>query len=60
MKSKAYITPPGTLEELRMRIENSFIEIRETDFLRNSIREMRRRAMLCIEREGHHVEGVHP
>ena len=60
LKSRVYITPPTSLEDLRRRIENACVELRETEFVRNSIREMRRRAELCIGRNGHHVEGVFP
>ena len=59
LKGKVYMTPPNNLEELRIRIERACASLRQTNFLQNSIREMRRRANLCIQRNGHHVEGVH-
>lgn len=60
LKCKVYTTPPNDLEELRRRIENSCAELRNTEFLRNSVREMRRRTTTCIQRNGHHVEGLFP
>ena len=46
------------MEELR-RIENDVNELRQKpEFIISSIRETRRRATLCIQRQGQHVEGV--
>lgn len=60
IKSKVYITPPADLQELRRRIDDSFIELRgNQNMIRSVFREMRRRAQLCIDNNGRHVEGVH-
>lgn len=57
LKSKVFTTPPTNLEELRERIIFHCNLLREGDFIVNSIRGMRRRANICIQRDGRQVEG---
>lgn len=60
LKGKVYQTPPTTLADLRRRIQDACTQLRQTPFIQNSVREMRRRSVLCIQRNGHHVEGHYP
>ena len=59
LKSRVYATPPQNLADLRLRITNEINNLRNNpQFVTNSIQEMRRRAVLCIQQNGRHVEGV--
>ena len=58
VKSRVYHHDlPAKLPELRRRIENAFTAIRRTRITQNAVRHMRDRALKCIEKQGHHVEG---
>lgn len=58
IKQKVFATPPDSVENLRERITNAVNNLRQNpEFIRNSMREMQRRAQKCIDNQGQHVEG---
>ena len=57
LKNKVFLTPPRNLEDLRGRIIHECDVLRQTNFIRNSMRGMLRKANLCVARNGRHVEG---
>lgn len=60
IKSRVYQTPPADVFELRLRIVNEFNLLRNDPAkIRRSVRDMEKRANLCIQRNGGHVEGHH-
>ena len=56
MKGKAFSTPPLILGIMNQRIVGEFETLKEA-VVQRAVQEMMRRAALCIEREGQHVEG---
>ena len=59
MKDKVFSTPPHDIHELRENIVREFNALREQPaFIQRAVRDMHRRTMLCVEREGGHVEGA--
>ncbi len=61
LKNKVFSTPPQDVDVLRQRIRDAFDELRQQpDFVRRAVRGMLRRAELCVERNGGHVEGHGP
>lgn len=60
LKSKVFTTPPPDVFALRMRIVDQFEAIRNNrELISRAVGGMNRRAQLCVEREGGHVEGYH-
>ena len=58
LKSKVFISPPDSLDDLRQRITNEFTNLRQKPhIIQSAMRSMARRVYLCIENEGRHVEG---
>ena len=58
LKDKVFSTPPREINELRQRIVDEFNALREHPALTNrAVRDRHRRTMLCVERNGDHVEG---
>ena len=58
LKSKVFITPPPDIATLRQRITDEFEALRhQAPMIRRAVREMEKRANLCVERNGGHVEG---
>ena len=57
LKNKVYVTPPRILQDLRERITRECDILRGNEFIRNSMCAMLRKAHLCVDRNGHHVEG---
>jgi hypothetical protein len=57
IKGQVYKTPPANVDELRERITNEFAALRRTRMARRAMRDMRTRAIKCVELEGGHVEG---
>ena len=58
LKSKVCITPPPDIATLRQRIIDEFDALRhQAPMIRRAVREMEKRANLCVERNGGHVEG---
>jgi hypothetical protein len=59
LKDKVFSTPPAqNINELRQRIVREFDALREQPaIIRRAVSDMHRRTMLCVEREGGHVEG---
>ena len=58
IKDKVFSTPPRDIDELRQKIIREFNALREQPaFIRRAVRDMHRRTMLCVAREGGHVEG---
>lgn len=57
LKSKVYLTPPQDIEQLRERIIQECNVLTRQNFIVNSIRSMRRKANICVARNGGHVEG---
>ena len=58
LKSQVFTSPPPSIEALRLRItENVDLLRAKPEFILNSFRSMQRRANICIERGGRHVEG---
>ena len=61
LKSKVYTTPPHSIDDLRARLNHEVNVLRNNpEMIRKSVRDMRRRCQLCIERNGGHVEIVSP
>lgn len=61
LKNKVFSTPPQNVDMLRQRIVDTFNDLRlQPDFIRRAVRDMQRRAALCVERNGGHVEGHGP
>ena len=58
MKGNIFTTPPASIEDMRDRIVNELANLREDpEMIKRVSRDMQRRAELCIERGGRHVEG---
>ena len=58
LKSKVFITPPPDIATLWQRIIDEFDALRhQAPMIRRAVREMEKRANLCVERNGGHVEG---
>ena len=58
MKGNVFTTPPASIEDMRDRIVNELANLREDpEMIKRVFRDMQRRAELCIERGGRHVEG---
>ena len=58
VKDKVFATPPQNINELRQRIGREFDALREQPaFIRRAESDMHRRTMLCVAREGGHVES---
>jgi hypothetical protein len=60
IKSKVYVTPPASLQELERRIRNEVLELRRSRAPRRAVEAMRTRAARCIAIGGRHVEGRGP
>ena len=57
LKAKVYVTPPANLEDLRRRITVRMEELQQDrGMIRRAVRDMLRRARLCVERGGGHVD----
>ena len=57
LKSNVYITPPVNLGDLQERVSNAVENLRQDrQMIRRSVFGMLRRAELCLERNGGHVE----
>ena len=54
-KSKAFLTPPANLADLRQRITMEVAQI-PLDIVIRAIHKMRRSAKLCILNDGGHIE----
>ena len=59
IKSNFFTSPPRSLAFLRQRIVDEFNNLKQNNRLmvRKAMRDMMRRAALCIDRNGQHVEG---
>jgi hypothetical protein len=58
LKDKVFSTPLQNINELRQKIVREFDALREQPaIIRRAVSDMHRRTMLCVEREGGHVEG---
>ena len=58
LKSKVFVSPPDSLDDLRQRIRTSFTNLRQKPYLiQRAMRSIERRVYLCTENEGRHVEG---
>ena len=57
LKSKVYVTPPANVADLRERISHEMGNLRQDrQMVRRAVFSMVRRAELCIQRNGGHVE----
>ena len=58
IKNKVFSTPPRDIDDLRQEIIREFNALRDQPaFVSRAVRDMHRRTMLCVAREGGHVEG---
>ena len=58
VKDKVFSTSPHDINELRQRIVDEFDALRQHPALiSRAVRDMHRRTMLCVARNGDHVEG---
>ena len=58
LKDKIFATPPHDIDALRQRIIEEFDALRQQPALiSRAVRDMHRRTLLCVERNGGHVEG---
>ena len=64
LKDKVFATPPQNIDMLRQRIIDEFNALRQQpeipEMIRNAVRHMHKRTILCVERNGKHVEGHGP
>ena len=61
LKNKVFATPPQNINVLRQRIIDEFNVLRQQpEMIRNAVRDMHKRTILCVERNGGHVEGHGP
>ena len=59
MKSKVYATPPLDMADLVQQINNVAYDIRQDPKLvKRAIRDMVRRATVCVDKGGQHVRGT--
>ena len=58
IKDKVFSTPPRDIDDLRQKIIREFNALRDQPaFVSRAVRDMHRQTMLCVAREGGHVEG---
>ena len=58
VKSKVFVSPPDSLDDLKTRITQTFDDLEGDRILvRMAVRDMTRRVNVCLERDGGHVEG---
>ena len=57
LKNEVFKTPPQNVADLRDRITRAVDALRGTEGVVNAFRDMRRRAELCVQQDGRHVEG---
>ena len=61
LKNKVFTTPPENIDALRQRsIEEFNALLQQPEMIRHVMRGMHRRTILCVERNGGHVEGHGP
>ena len=61
LKDKVFSRPPLNIQQLRQQIINEFNILRQQpDMIRRAMRDMHRRTILCVERNGGHVEVHYP
>ena len=61
LKDKVFSTSTQNIDVLRQRIVDTFNALpQQPDFIRRAVRDMHRRAILCVERNEGHVEGQGP
>lgn len=59
LKDKVFSRPPENIEELRQRIIEEFNTLRQRpEIIQRAFRDMHRRTILCVERNGGHVEEL--
>ena len=59
LKDRVFVTPPGTLQELRERIQVEVDRLRANpEQVRQVMNGIQRRCQLCLERGGGHIEGL--
>jgi hypothetical protein len=60
LKDKVFSTPPQNIDELRQRIDRESMPYENSlpSFIQRAVSDMHRRTMLCVEREGGHVQGT--
>ena len=56
LKSKVFLTQPANLADLHQRIRMKAAQIPQ-DMIIRAMRDMRRRAEICIRNNGGHIEG---
>ena len=58
IKDKVFSTPPRNIDDLRQKIIRKFNALRDQPaFVSRAVHDMHRQTMLCVAREGGHVEG---
>ena len=58
VKSKVFISPPSNLNDLRNKIIAVFAQLKQNQqFIINAVLAMKKRARVCVRRNGEHVEG---
>ena len=58
LKDKVFSTPPENIQQLRQKIIDEFNTLRQRpEMIQRALRDMHRRTLLCVERNGGHVEG---
>ena len=61
LKNKVFATPPQNIEELRQRIIDEFNVLRQRpEMIRYAVRNMHKRTIICVERDGGRIEGHGP
>ena len=58
LKSKVFQTPPDSIDDLKNRIVAEADRVKQNrNLIRRAVKDMVRRAHVCIDRDGGHVEG---
>jgi hypothetical protein len=61
LKDKVFSTPPQNIQDLRQKIIEQFNALREQPaVIRKAVRYMHKHTVVCVERNGGHVEGHGP
>lgn len=59
VKGKVYVSPPTSIDDLKGRVRREIRNVKQDPMLiRRAVRDMVRRARICIQERGHHIERL--
>ena len=59
VKSKLFVAPPESVDDLKRKINDELEAVkRNPELIRRAVRDMIRRARMCIDTGGHHIEHL--